>query len=352
MRGILPLSSLALALALVAGCAPSKGAEATEAPVEAPSAIPVRVRDLQATRQPRIERRTGRAEPERQVTLAFGTPGRVQVVKPAEGDRVKKGALLASIDTKPLEAALESARAAVEQAEREHGRAERLKDNRALPQQVLDERGSQLRMARAQLAGAEAQLAEARIFAPFDADVVRRNVEPGAWAAPGVPMLQLAVLDPIRVVAQVTAESRVYIREGATVEVRTPSIDGVRTGRVVRVAPVTDAQTGLFRVEIEVDNADRRIAGGQPVEVTIDCGVQEDIFLLEPEWLVYRYDGPSVVMLEQGRARTVVLGDALFRSGQQFVVPAASLPKLPLIVSGQHVVREGGPVRLVESEER
>ncbi len=336
------MRKLALLVFLTA-CQRTTSGEDAAIPQAAP--VPVRTLELQASRQPRTERRTARTEPSRQVVLAFGVPGRVRTLRPEKGDRVKAGAVLGSIDTSALEASAEAAAAAVEQGERELGRAAKLRETNSIPPQAVDERGSQVRLAKAQLAGVQAQLEQSKIVAPFDGEVVERMMEPGAWANPGAPALLLAVLDPIRVVAHVTDATRVLIQPGAATEIEAQGLDVPRKGKVSRVGLVADVRTGLFQVEIDVPNPDRRLAAGQPVEVSIDCGDLAEVYAIDPAWVVYRYDGPSVVVLDDGRARTVSLGEAQNLDGR-LVVPLERLPRLPLIIEGQHFVREGGEVQV------
>ncbi len=317
------------------------------APKAERTAVRVRTRTLEPKDVPCAQRRTGRASPQRQVALAFGVPGRVRSVRFDVGDRVKAGALLAAVDTEALSASVETAAAQVEQAERELARAERLRASKAIAQQLVDQRKSQVRLASAGLRAARAQLSQARVTAPFSADVVARMMEPGAWANPGMPVLQLAVLDPIRVVVHVTDQTRSVLSVGAKAQLRARGLSAPIAGQIARIAPAVDPQSGLFKVEIDAPNPDRVIGAGQPVEVSIDCRAFRGVYRIEPDWVVYRYDGPSVVMVEQGRARSVRLGeDAKLEEGR-FLVAPDRLPKLPLIVQGQHLARDGEDVEVL-----
>lgn len=327
-----------------AGCAETEGSSPKEA-AKTDTVVMVQAQRPDSQSVARVERRSARAEAQREVSLAFGVPGRVSRVNADEGERVKKGALLAAVDTRALAAQVAQAEAGLAQAEREAKRARALLAKKAVSTQRVDQLGSALEMAKAQLDAAQAQLDQARIRAPFDADVVRRMAEPGAWANPGVPMLHLAALDPIRVVALVPDQVRPHIQKGAAAEVTARGLAEARSGEVIRVSPVADPRTGLFRVEIDVPNSDRRIAAGQPVEVAMDAGQLSDAVVLQPEWLVYRYDGPAVMVIDQGKARTVLLGRDAVQVDGKFVVSKQSLPPLPIITKGHSLAREGGAVR-------
>lgn len=333
----------AAALALTACTAEPPAAE-----VPPPEVVPVRVKTLATTTVPRVERRTARVEARRDVQLAFGVPGRVVRITADEGDRVAAGALLATVDTRTLAAQVAQAEAGLQQATRERDRAQALVKTNSLAKQRLDTLESQVTLAEAQLEAARAQMAQGRIRAPFAADVVKRMAEPGAWRMPGQPVLFLAEIDPIRVVAQVPDHVRPTLEVGAEAAVTARGLAEPRAGRVVRVSPVVDLDTGLFRVEIDVANPDRRLAAGQPVEVAIDAGAVEGAYVVEPAWVVYRHDGPAVVVVDAGKARTVPLTERTVRLGGRFVVPQDVLPGLPVVVEGQSQVRDGGPVKVLE----
>ncbi len=342
-------AATALMWGLATGCSSANSAPASTKAPQSQERVRVHAQRLPSASIARTERRSARVEPRRQVRLAFGVPGRVTRIAVDEGDRVKKGALLAAVDTRALTAQLARAQAGLDQAEREAKRGRALRAKSAVTSQRVDQLESALAVAKAGLEAAYAQLDQARIRAPFAADVVGRMGEPGAWANPGVPVLVLAELNPIRVVAQVPDQVRPTIKPGASVQIEARGLSQPRTGIVIRVSPVVDERTGLFRVEIDVDNEDRRLAAGQPVEVAIQAGTLDDAVVLLPEWLVYRHEGPAVVVVDGGKARTVILSDDLARIDGKFVVSKASLPDLPVITKGQTMVREGRAVEVVSA---
>jgi RND family efflux transporter MFP subunit len=341
------LRAAAPLLLALAACGRAPAGLDASTPGPGPEVVAVEVQTLTSTTVPRIERRSARAEARRTVSLAFGVPGRVVRVAAEEGDRVRRGALLAAVETRALSAQVKQAEAQLARAQRELARLEPLRRSNAVPAQQVDELGSQVALAEAGLEAARAQLEQAQVVAPFTADVVRRAAEPGAWAMPGQPVLVLAELDPIRVVAQVPDHVRGDIAVGARAQVSARGLAAPRTGAVVRVSPVVDERTGLFRVELDVPNPDRRLAAGQPVEVAVQAGLLEDVVVLAPEWVVFRPEGPAVVVVESGRARAVPLGDDAVRVDGRFVIPAARLPAAPVVVRGQSLTRDGGPVRVV-----
>jgi HlyD family secretion protein len=140
--------------------------------------------------------------------LGFQAAGRIELIEPREGDRVKQGALLARLDTRETAARLAQARA---QAQASGARlAETMRDlerNRtllagnAIGQEAYDKSvlarslaESELAQARAQVQALEAVLANMTIRAGFDGLITVRHREPGETVAAGAPVL--TVMNP------------------------------------------------------------------------------------------------------------------------------------------------------------
>ncbi len=189
-------------------------------------------------------------------------------------------------------------------------RKEELRQGNAIPQQALDEARSahaiaeaQLQIAHAQVAGAEAQklaavadveVANAQVLvskanvtrlrtlmdyasikAPFDGRITVRYVDHGTFvrsAAEGTsePLLRVAKTDTIRVVLEIPEVDALYVRVGTEVEIDVRALGGHPfPGTVSRIAGALSPSTRSMRAEIDVHNADGRLAPGMYARVLI-----------------------------------------------------------------------------------
>jgi HlyD family secretion protein len=140
--------------------------------------------------------------------LGFQAPGRIETIKPREGDSVKRVELLAQLDARETEARLRQARAAaraarvrLEEARRDLARNKTLVEGGAIGQEAYDKTVLALRVAEsddaqaaAQVAVLAATLANMTVRAPFDGTVTVRHHEPGEVVGAGAPVLTL--MDP------------------------------------------------------------------------------------------------------------------------------------------------------------
>lgn len=188
-------------LALVVACSPSEG-------TEAPSQPPLRVATQRVDERTAytVERRfAGTVRSRRRSRLAFERGGLVHRVFVDDGDSVRRGQVVARLDTAQLEAARRRVQAARRRAsagasisELTAGRLSELAAERLTPQQASDEARFDLEAARARVEELEARLSEidvdlakSRLLAPFDGVVSARRVDEGAVVSAGAPVVEL-----------------------------------------------------------------------------------------------------------------------------------------------------------------
>ncbi|HET8666888.1 MAG TPA: efflux RND transporter periplasmic adaptor subunit, partial [Terriglobales bacterium] len=209
--------------------------------------------------------------------------GNIVAVNVHEGDRVRRGQVLAVIDASQPQAALERAQAGVSAAEHEAAAAESdfglaestlrryedLYSKKSVSPQEFDEikaraQGASARreMARSGQAQAKAALAQARtafeytrVRAPFDGVVTERKVDPGALAAPGMPLLTVEGSGRYRLEANVDETSLRDVRMGESVRVAIDALGGDQSpleGKVVQIVPAAEVASRSFVVKVEL----------------------------------------------------------------------------------------------------
>jgi HlyD family secretion protein len=201
---------------------------------------------------------------------AEGDAGRVAAVYVEAGDRVKRGQLLARIDTAllipqvaNLQAALDLARAESELAAAEYHRAVAVGKSGALSTEETERRRSssvtgeaKVKVAAAQLAEAQARLRRAEVRAPADGIILTRTVEVGQTVSPaGSPLFRMAEGDEVELRGDVAETDLPLLKVGQAVDVRLTGNDKVYPGQVRLLGAVIDPQTrlGMIRVSLAPD---------------------------------------------------------------------------------------------------
>lgn len=225
----------------------------------------------------------GTALPLREATLSTKLMATVDAVLAIEGARVTTGATLVRLDARDLvakqtqaTAGQQTADAARREAMQHATRMRSLFADSAATQAQLDAAEAGLARANAavaQASGANAELqaiAEyAIVRAPFAGTITRRHVDPGAFAAPGMPLVSLVDDATLRVRVEVPLDAATTLRRGQTLVVHLA--DTTVQGSLEGIAP---AAGNLYVVNVLVPNAARRFLPGTPAVLEVPRGTR------------------------------------------------------------------------------
>lgn len=331
---------------LVAACG---GDAPRDVPDEA-EATPVTTTAVQDV-GPTLELRTsGRLGDRASIPLSFAIGGVVGEVSVRNGDRVEAGRLLARLDLDEIEARVSAATAAVEKAERDLARAERLyADSVATRTRLLDTRTA-AEVARAELRAARFARENAEILAPAAGRVTARRAEPRQVVSAGQPIVELgeagwrfrtglADRDAIRVDVGMAGSVRFGVFPDAAFE-----------ARVVEIGGAADPATGTFPVELAVTDPEARLRSGLIGSATIEVPTSEALAALPVDALVSADGGRGwVYLVEDGVAhRTAV--DVVALDGDRVLVRDAFPPDARVVTRGVGFVSDGDAVTEVAPE--
>lgn len=319
-------ATLGLAVALAAWPdAPEPEGDRVAAPARAVRVAPVEAGDgTRPVRLPGVTRAVRRAE------LAFTVPARVATRPVDVGDAVRAGQTLATLDDREYRLAERTAAAALAeldvrlaQAERDADRVRRLVEARA----ATTEEREQVEAATSSLAAARDAAAarhdetrrlldEARLIAPFAGTVTAVHVEPGEWASPGRPVVELAGSTAVEVRIEVPESVRPRIAPDSRVDVDLPMLGLSATGIVASVADAAAGPGGLFPVVVALDPAPGIVAG-LTAEVVLTLSSTPHLTVPLAAVLDSGSDRPSIFRIDAGRAERIevvpgrVLGDRI-----------------------------------------
>ncbi|MCA3331803.1 MAG: efflux RND transporter periplasmic adaptor subunit [Roseomonas sp.] len=263
----------------------------------------------------------GRVEAIDRVDIVARVTGFLQARHFAEGDAVKAGQLLFTLEQPPFaaevalrRAQLDSARADLANATTQVTRGRELVKTNAIPQATLDDRITAEAESKAKVAAAEAQLQQAQINydyteirAPFDGRAGRSPLSPGNVVSPSSGTLVTIVRDdPIRISFPVTQRQLLqFRREGGAgasdrikVSVRLP--DGSMldsTGRFDFIDVTTNRATDSVLVQAMIPNPQKYLVDGQAVTVVVEAGDPEQAIVIPQSALQIDQAGSFVLVV-------------------------------------------------------
>jgi RND family efflux transporter MFP subunit len=256
------LAPLVLALTLTACGAHEEGAKTAAAPrvVQAPSAV------VQAQDAPAYAVTPGTVVAEESIKVASRLMGYIRDIAVVEGQSVKAGQRLFTIDPLDIEGAVEQARLGLNQAENalkdakaDYDRYANLHKEEVVTRQQYEKMKlnyeiavSRAAQAKAGLTTAQGQMRYATVVAPFAGVVTQKLANEGDIAAPGHPVLVLE--NPARLQVQTAVPESVFktLTAGQTVDIEVDGQTDRLKSRIARLSPAADPMTHTYLVKLDL----------------------------------------------------------------------------------------------------
>ena len=337
----------------------------------APAAVPVRVVSVVQKDVPRFASGIGTVLSLHSVVIRPQIDGILTKLLIKEGQLVKKGDLLATIDDRSIRASLDQARAQLGESQAQLAvaqvnlkRYKLLSVDDGVSKQTYDQQQALVNQLKATAQGnqaaidsAQVQLSYTQIRSPVTGRVGIRNVDEGNFlrTSDAEGLFSVTQIDPIAVefslpqqmlptlqrliAAPEQALVKAYIgAEGATGE-------ALAEGRLSLIDNQINANTGTLRAKAEFDNAAQRLWPGQLVTLKIQTAVDKDALVVPPtvvqrgleQAFVYRVKGdkvesvPVTIVYQDSDihiVKGVNAGDQLVSDGQSRLKPGTSIQVL------------------------
>ena len=249
----------AASLPLLAAC----GKRETPAPELRVPPVPVTIATIGQSDAAAPVTATGTFVSRDEIPLGFKIGGVVTRVLVDEGATVQRGQMLAALDLREIDAAVSKAQVAVDKAQRDQARVQRLVADSVATLAQLQDATSAFDAARADLATATMNRDYAIITAPETGTVLQRMITPGSTVGPGTPLFTLGGTRRGRVLRAGLPDRdalRVHVNDRATATF--DALPGTTfEGKVVLVGRSADPRTGTYSVEVSLNGTDALPSG-------------------------------------------------------------------------------------------
>lgn len=241
---------------------------------------------------------TGSVISDNQKMITSRFMGFVTQVNVSEGERVKKGDLLYTIDSKEIDSAKTQVELGIAQAElslqmyvnqytnvklnlERHKRllqkdmvskyeVENLELAEKNLSDMIEIARKQVKQARARLLEVENQYKYLRIEAPNNGVIVAKNIKVGEMAMPGMPAIILSDLDDLIISAEVAESDLGKVPYGKRVKVEIPSVGLSQIGKVSAIIPSSNPMTHTFKIKVSFENKNRSVYPGMYATINVE----------------------------------------------------------------------------------
>ena len=283
----------------------------------------------------------GTVEESTSVAVSFTGMGMVKQICVGEGQRVRKGQLVAEMDKTQAQNTLAMAEASHKQATDALERMRQLHENKSLADMKWVEVQSKVEQAEASLSAARKMLEDCSIYAPIDGVVGKKWVSAGETALPSQPVLTILDIKTLKVKVSIPE------KEISTIKQDTPSFISIEAignnsleGGKIEKGVVADALTHTYDIRIALPNPDGEILPGMVAKVYLH-GDSIQGMTLPVRSIQQSADGKHFVWVVKGgkaHRKVITMGKTL---GNRIEVLSGLDKDDRVITSGYQKVSEG-----------
>lgn len=238
---------------------------------EKPQAVPVTVEPISTKEFVATLNEVGKINAIDFAELTFSTPGKLVAINFKDGDVVKKGQLIAKLDSSKAKADLDKAASSLTTARNKVKRVAELnrKQPGALSKQDFEELQDAANLAAADYRQQQAILKDYAITAPFDGELTNFTKSAGSMIDAATPLVSIYNLNPVEVSYTISQNDLGKAVKGQPITVTVEAYkDMIFNGVVDYVAPAVNKNTGRVAIHARIDNPDHILAPGMFAQVS------------------------------------------------------------------------------------
>ncbi len=344
------IQSLAsLGILLLAACGPGPGGKQNKEKEET-TPVPVETTSVQLGDVVAVYSGTTTLEAEEDAQVVAKVGGEIVAIEVEEGDQVKAGQVLARLDGDRLRLELERSKANLQKLEQEYKRNLDLYEKGLVSSGAYEGLKFELDALKSAFRLAQLELNYTVIRAPIDGVISQRQVKVGNTITANTPLFRIVDLDPLLAYLYVPErEFRKLIAEQQAM-VQVDALPGRQfQARIARISPVIDANSGTFKVTLEVVDTTRSLKPGMFGRFNIVYDKHENTLLIPRSALLRDDDETAVFLVKDDIAERRVVTTGYSQGGQLEILSGLAQGD-SIVIVGQAGLSNGNPVRVVNAD--
>ena len=268
-----------------------------------------------------------------------------------EGQDVVAGDLLVELDNRDLKAGVSMAEAKLQKVSSQFARRKLLGDTKVISADELEELEAEVRIAEAELYGAEARLQNSDVRAPFAGTIGLRRISPGDLVGPDTIITTLDDVDTLKLQFAVPEAFIGTLIKGMTVEAFSQAFPDQRfTGNVISIDSRVDPATRSIAVIARLPNPQRQLRPGMFLTVKLQRE-RPNVLMIPEQALVPKQGRQFVFVIEDDKAieKEVQLGARA--PGLAEIRQGLAVGDM-VVTEGTQKLRSGTAVQIVSDGER
>lgn len=223
----------------------------------------------------------GNVEAEKYGMISPEMSGKIETINVRQGQVVKKGTLLLTLNTEAFEKQIKGIKANLEMAQTTYEKQKNLWDQKIGSEMQYLQAKTAKNGLEAQLEALQSQVRMAQLRAPYDGTVNKIYPKKGEFAGPGMPVIEFVNLTTMLIKADVSEKYVEKVKKGQLVKLTFSALTdySVET-KIVTVSKVIDKKSRTFEIELKVDNPKELIKPNMVSTIQINDFSSDDAFVV------------------------------------------------------------------------
>lgn len=309
------------------------------------SALRIDVTVIKPKRIENIIKITGAILANESVSLRSEISGKVENIYFQEGQRVKKGDLILSINDDEIVAQLEGLKYTQQLSERIEYRQRQLLEKEAISKEEYDIALTTLQTTQSDIKETEARLAKHKIYAPFNGIVGLRQVSEGSYISPSDLVANMYNINPIKIEFSVPGKYTPLVNKGDKINFTVEASDNEFEGTIYAMEPRIDPQTRTLQIRAICDNDEEVLIPGQFANINYILDVLPSALMIPSEAIIPELNSHKVFTYKNGIAEQASISIGLRTENEVQAIKGINAGDT-VITSGILQVRQGTPVSI------
>lgn len=249
----------------------------------------------------------GNVEADKYGRLSPEMNGKIKSIKVVEGQRVKQGSLLLTLNTDAIENQIVGVQSSLDFANKNYEKQKRLWDQEVGSEIQYLQAKSTKEGLEAQLETLTAQLKMSQLRAPYDGVVNKIYHKKGEMAGPQLPAIEFLNLSKIIVKANVSEKYITKVKKGQLVELTFSSMPNFKMKiPIVRVSNVLNPKSRTFEIELKLNNKDELIKPNMVSTIRINDFSTNEAFVIPSLVIKKDISGDYVYVTVEKDSKTII----------------------------------------------
>lgn len=291
----------------------------------------------------------GSVSTDQNIIVSPETSGKIKSIEVREGDNVKKGQILARLNTESIQQTLEEVKVNLELASNLYERRKKLWAQNVGSEVEYLQAESNMKALEKKLQNLQAQLDMAVIQAPISGVVDDLIQNQGEMAGPSIPFARLVNLEHVYITTNISEKYLKSIKAGDSVSVTFPVLNIEKKAVIFRTSEMIDPDSRTFEVRVNLENKDQALQPNLMGNLRLRVSRIRDA-LVVPSLLVKNdFKGEFIFLAQESNGEPVAVKQyisTIIQDNNKTVVSDGLQPGNQIITKGFGQVTDGTPLNI------